>query len=300
MKIVTSRGFTLVELLVVIAIISILAALLLPTLEQSRQAAQESACQSNQRQTLIALHLYAGNNESVGFPLFHELAGVGGVNPITNRPYWRWISSLVDGDYASEAILQCTAPPGNYGYGYTTGYNSNSSELVPDNKRKGGWFLYFAKSFAAPKVIVNGVEITLNIYGDSGYTNSINMYGFWNACIANSYLNNPYKSIFLPANSDRLPSHRNARVLPMLSCPYAHDKPAKGNLVGAYYYPQGRASEWSQSAVHGMRDRVIFGSTDTSTTSLTFPHGEYLYPLGVTPMGLATIDLYLKNWMYLP
>ncbi len=53
------RAFTLIELLVVIAIIAILAALLLPTLAQSKVRAQTVQCKSNIRQLSVAFFLYA-------------------------------------------------------------------------------------------------------------------------------------------------------------------------------------------------------------------------------------------------
>src|SRR5204863_7120182 len=55
-------SFTLIELLVVIAIISILAALLLPSLQRARELARQDACMVHMKQVAVGLLMLADDN----------------------------------------------------------------------------------------------------------------------------------------------------------------------------------------------------------------------------------------------
>ena len=89
------KYFTLVELLVVIAIISLLMALLLPTLKMAKDIAKSTVCKNNFKQTFSLLSLYADDSKDL-FPasydaksyIWHEVLANNGYcpKPVVGQP----------------------------------------------------------------------------------------------------------------------------------------------------------------------------------------------------------------------
>lgn len=120
-----ASGFTLVELLIVVAIISLLLAIMMPSLAHARSQARSVKCRSNLRQLGIALTMYAGDYRGRTMPLAYTdsdtvrdggplywWGGNNGTSINHTRGFtWPYLSS----DLKKDGVYECPEQPwGSY------------------------------------------------------------------------------------------------------------------------------------------------------------------------------------------
>lgn len=116
---VSGRSFTLIEMLVVIAMISILAALLMPSLSGALHTARGAASSNNLKQQYLAICNYASDSNGYIPPIFG--------NGLTSLPFTRHLTLL---GYCQRNLFSCPEMPqiltdDDWSYGFHAQYGVN-------------------------------------------------------------------------------------------------------------------------------------------------------------------------------
>ncbi len=108
------HAFTLIELLVVIAIIAVLVSLLLPAVQQAREAARRTQCRNNLKQIGLAMHNYADVHNCFPPGFFGSSADCSSIrNGAPNKAQgWGWGTFILP--YLEQVNVYNTINPGTF------------------------------------------------------------------------------------------------------------------------------------------------------------------------------------------
>ena len=153
-----TRAFTLVEMLVVIAIITVLCALLLPTLNRAKANARRTTCLGNLKQVGLSVLMYSDDSNDKS----PKPEGVNTNRILSITGYKKLIESYVGLNGASSARTKLFAcPTDKYFYTVSNGFVVAINEPLHDQSRVD----FSSYGFNGQNVDTNRLRVALELYG---------------------------------------------------------------------------------------------------------------------------------------
>jgi prepilin-type N-terminal cleavage/methylation domain-containing protein len=159
------HAFTLIELLVVIAIIAVLIGLLLPAVQQIREAANRASCANNTKQLLLAIHNYTNDHGGRLPPSnFYQIVNPKTGNAAEGSAFYAILSYCEQGNLFNT----CTQDIPTTGY-LATQFTPLAIHVCPSDPTVNGGLGTVAPGYATGNYALNlalfGANSTFNIKG---------------------------------------------------------------------------------------------------------------------------------------
>ena len=197
MRLQRRKKFTLVEMLVVIAIIGILAALLMPSLQNARESSRALSCTNQLRQIGVGVQTYS--NEQNYLPNGFKFASDVIRKYLDPGSSWKIIHLCPKSDFKSYGVGGWNWSQGSYSYNSGAGY---------DNGTGSAWSAYTPP--LRPQRVVRPSQKIIDLdgggagnFGYSGLFSSVypqtgaNMSGLWYADLVRAWHNLRSNCLFL-------------------------------------------------------------------------------------------------------